>query len=202
MNNNGNLTNDNFHTYGWDAEGNLITVDSTSTAGTFDALNRRVELGSFATIPSGTLSYDANGNLTSDGTYTYGWDAEGNLITVSGVTGTFDALGRRLEVDISGTYEQMVYPPFAPTYQMALAEGLTAEGIRMPLPGGGEAIFNSAGLSNYRHPNWAGEPGGAFVAERVAEPELRQCVHAVWGEVRDLSEWLQRILCGDAGDCG
>ena len=72
MNNNGNLTNDNFHTYGWDAEGNLITVDSTSTAGTFDALNRRVELGSFATIPSGTLSYDANGNLTSDGTYTLG----------------------------------------------------------------------------------------------------------------------------------
>ena len=94
--------------------------------------------------------------MTSDGTYTYGWHAEGNLITVSGVTGTFDALGRRLEVDISGTYEQMVYPPFAPTYQMALATGLTAAGIRMPLPGGGEAIFNSTGLAQYRHPNWQG----------------------------------------------
>jgi hypothetical protein len=159
---------------------------------------------SWATIPSGTLSYDANGNLTSDGTYTYGWDAEGNLITVSGVTGTFDALGRRLEVDISGTYEQMVYPPFAPTYQMALAEGLTAEGIRMPLPGGGEGIFSNAGagLAQYRHPNWAGEPGGALVAERVAESEPGRGVHAVWGEVCDLPWRLQRVLCRDAGDSG
>ena len=128
--------------------------------------------------------------------------AEGNLITVSGVTGTFDAPGRRLEVDISGTYEQMVYPPFAPTYQMALAEGLTAEGIRMPLPGGGEAIFNSAGLSNYRHPNWAGEPAGAFVAERVSEPELWRSVYAVWGKVCDLPGRVQWVFCGDAWDCG
>jgi hypothetical protein len=118
------------------------------------------------------------------------------------VTGTFDALGRRLEVDISGTYEQMMYPPFAPTYQMALATGLTAAGIRMPLPGGGEAIFNSTGLAQYRHPNWAGEPAGAFVAERVSEPELWRSVYAVWGKVCDLPGRVQWVFCGDAWDCG
>jgi RHS repeat-associated protein len=140
--------------YTYDSFGNISKGTYGSDPGTSFLPTFNLSTNRFATIPSGTLSYDADGNLTSDGTYTYGWDAEGNLITVSGVTGTFDALGRRLEVDNSGTYEQMMYPPFAPTYQMALAEGLTAEGIRMPLPGGGEAIFNSTGLSNYRHPNW------------------------------------------------
>jgi hypothetical protein len=122
---------------------------TNNTNGTVGGLN--ITDGSFSGDTQ-TCAYvydDLNRLLTNCG-------SEGNLITVSGVTVTFDALGRRLEVDISGTYEQMVYPPFAPTYQMALAEGLTAEGIRMPLPGGGEAIFNSAGLAQCRHPNWQG----------------------------------------------
>ena len=37
----GNVTNDGFHTYTWDADANMRTVDSTSV--TFDALDRPVE---------------------------------------------------------------------------------------------------------------------------------------------------------------
>ena len=41
---NGNLTNDSFHTYAWDSDANLTTLDSATTL-TYDALDRRVEKG-------------------------------------------------------------------------------------------------------------------------------------------------------------
>jgi RHS repeat-associated protein len=47
-----------------------------------------------------TLTYDANGNLTNDGTNTYVWDARNRLVSISGgATATFnyDALGRRVQ---------------------------------------------------------------------------------------------------------
>ena len=40
---NGNLTNDTFHTYTWDAEGNPATIDTYSFS--YDAFDRRVEYG-------------------------------------------------------------------------------------------------------------------------------------------------------------
>ena len=39
---NGNLTNDSFHTYAWDSDANVTTLDSATTL-TYDALDRRVE---------------------------------------------------------------------------------------------------------------------------------------------------------------
>ena len=39
---NGNLTNDSFHTYAWDSDANVTTLDSTTTL-IYDALDRRVE---------------------------------------------------------------------------------------------------------------------------------------------------------------
>jgi RHS repeat-associated protein len=152
--------------YSYDAYGNISKGMISGSPGTTFAPTYAAATNRFATIPSGTLSYDSAGNLTSDGFHTYGWDSDGNLISVGGVAGKFDALDRRVEVDISGTYEQMLYPPFAPTYQLSLAQGLTAENIRIPLPGGGQAIYNSGGLAQYRHPNWQGSevvlswPGG------------------------------------------
>ena len=35
-----------------------------------------------------TPTYDANGELTYDGTFTYGYDAEGRLISASGAGST------------------------------------------------------------------------------------------------------------------
>ena len=140
--------------YSYDAFGNIAKGTIAGSPGTTFAPTFNITTNRFSTIPSGTLTYDANGNLTSDGFHTYGWDADGNLITNDGNTGTFDALGRRVELGSGSSYAQMLYPPFAPTYQMSLAQGLTALGLRMPLPGGGQAIFGSTGLGQYRHPNW------------------------------------------------
>jgi len=39
---NGNVTNDSFHTYAWDSDANVTTLDSATTL-TYDALDRRVE---------------------------------------------------------------------------------------------------------------------------------------------------------------
>jgi YD repeat-containing protein len=52
---------------------------------------------------SASLSYDNNGNLTSDGTNTYTWDARNHLTTISGATTasfTYDAFGRRASKSI------------------------------------------------------------------------------------------------------
>lgn len=54
-----------------------------------------------------SLSYDLNGNLTSDGTYTYQWDARDRLVTIKQGTTTkasfqYDAFGRRVAKTIDG----------------------------------------------------------------------------------------------------
>ena len=54
-------------------------------------------LNQYLTAGAATFAYDANGNLTSDGTNTYGYDAENRMIgasTSSGTTLTYDPLGR------------------------------------------------------------------------------------------------------------
>jgi hypothetical protein len=51
--NNGNLKYDTFHNLTWDAEGNMLNVDSTAVQVTYDAFNRAVEQnrsGSFTQI--------------------------------------------------------------------------------------------------------------------------------------------------------
>ena len=54
-----------------------------------------------------TPSYDGNGNLTSDGTFTYGFDARGRLTSAIGAGNTasyvFDAQGRRKTKTVNGT---------------------------------------------------------------------------------------------------
>jgi hypothetical protein len=70
----GNLTNDGFHTYSYDAEGNISAVDNGSTAQyTYDALNQRVQTlvyGSNATEylfnPSGQRLSVWNGEPVSE----------------------------------------------------------------------------------------------------------------------------------------
>ena len=59
-----------------------------------------------------TLGWDANGNLTSDGTTTYAYDTENRLKTVTGGAGltlTYDPLGRLYRVTSAGVTTQFVY---------------------------------------------------------------------------------------------
>jgi uncharacterized protein RhaS with RHS repeats len=57
-------------------------------------------------------TYDANGNLTGDGSLSYGWDSRNRLVSLAGAaTASFayDAGGRRSGKTINGTTANFVY---------------------------------------------------------------------------------------------
>ncbi len=108
--------------YTYDAAGNRISFNRANGTATqlpgavqaaYDAANQQIQFNS--TTPN--LSYDANGNLTSqadaNGTTTYSWDARNRLVSVSGpeVSASFvyDALGRRISKTISGVRTDYQY---------------------------------------------------------------------------------------------
>jgi hypothetical protein len=85
---------------------------------TFNADN---EMTSF--LYGDPLTYDANGNLTSDGTNTYTWDARNHLSAISGAApGSFayvyDALNRRQSKAVAGTTTQFLYDGLNPVQEL------------------------------------------------------------------------------------
>ena len=58
---------------------NTVTVAAVDPSGNTNSKNYRVVVNAGA---SQTFTYDANGNMTSDGTRTYAWDAENRLIRI------------------------------------------------------------------------------------------------------------------------
>ena len=68
-----------------------------------------------------TLSYDSNGNLTSDGTNTYTWDARNHLTAISGgstASFVYDAYGRRAQKTVAGASTQFLYDQFNPVQEL------------------------------------------------------------------------------------
>jgi RHS repeat-associated protein len=133
----------------------------------------------YSTLPVGSPGYDSDGNLTGDGVNTYTWDADGNSTSVSnsiaGTTNlTFDAFDRMVEQYNNGSYTQIVYGPGGGKF--ALMNGQTLAKAFVPLPGGDQAVYNSAGLAFYRHVDWLGSvrldssPSGTVIAEMAYAP--------------------------------
>jgi RHS repeat-associated protein len=92
--------------YSYDADGRVSQKTGSmeqpglpwtgSMGNTYNADN---ELTGFnGTVPT----YDANGNLTSDGTYTYTWDARNHLSGAAGASFVYDAFGRRVQNGTQG----------------------------------------------------------------------------------------------------
>ena len=85
------------------------------TAYKFDGANELTEIhsGSLAGPLQAALTYDANGNLQSDGTRTYAWDAIDQLQQVSNGSTTvayrYDALGQRVKKTIGAQTTQWLY---------------------------------------------------------------------------------------------
>jgi len=141
-------------TFGYDAFGNITKTVMPGHSGT-----------GFAPGYSGTTNhtactgcaYDANGNLTADGTggNTYGWDAEGLLNQFNGGTAlVYDALGRRVEqTNTSGTREILYSPDGS---KLALMNGQTSTQAFVKLAGGATAVYSGGTLAWYRHPDWLG----------------------------------------------
>ena len=103
-------------TYSYDAAGRRTAVGGTyartnlPSALTTTSYNDANQLTTFG---SATLTYDLNGNLTGDGTYTYTWNARNRLASISG-TGfsaafSYDAFGRRISKTVNGTTTSYLY---------------------------------------------------------------------------------------------
>ena len=87
------------------AQQNATALPPAVTAA-YDAANQQAQFA------GASLAYDANGNLTSDGTTTYVWDARDRLIGISGGTSatfSYDALDRRLAKTINGATTTYLY---------------------------------------------------------------------------------------------
>ncbi|WP_308142812.1 RHS repeat-associated core domain-containing protein [Burkholderia pseudomallei] len=104
--------------YGYDADGRIISKSgtfatdvlptATTQPATFDLNDRKTSFNGQA------LTYDANGNLTSDGTNTYSWNARNQLVQISQGSNTqlsfaYDALGRRIGKTVQGVATQFLY---------------------------------------------------------------------------------------------
>jgi RHS repeat-associated protein len=101
--------------YHFDAIGNR-SASSPSPVWTPNALNQYT-----ATPSSSSYGYDANGNMTSDGTWDYNYDAENRLISVETSASltrtsssrkylfTYDYLGRRIKKETRGGWDGSTY---------------------------------------------------------------------------------------------
>ncbi len=95
--------------YTYDPVGNRLRSDQATgpTPYTPNALNQYTQVG------SSTLRYDANGNLTSDGTTTFAYDSEHRLLRAESPTHrsqyTYDPFGRRLSKTVNGQTTTFLY---------------------------------------------------------------------------------------------
>lgn len=119
-------------TYIYDSDGRR-----TQIGGTLAAVNRPSAVsGNLFNADNGmtafngaTLSYDANGNLRSDGTNTYTWDARNHLTAISGgaaASFVYDAFGRRISKTISGTTTQFLYDGVNSVHELNGTGGVVA----------------------------------------------------------------------------
>jgi RHS repeat-associated protein len=110
--------------YAYDADGRVTQktgsfaqskLPQAATGNTFNAAN---EMTAFNGT---TLTYDANGNLTNDGTNAYGWDARNHLTAISGGSAAsfvYDGLGRRMSKTIANTATQFLYDGLNPVQEL------------------------------------------------------------------------------------
>ena len=77
----------------------------------------------------------------------------------------YDALGRMVEQNRSGTYEEIAYAPDGA--KLALMSGSTLQRGFVPLTGGSVAVYNSSGLAYYRHSDWIGSSRFASTPSRT-----------------------------------
>jgi hypothetical protein len=76
---------------------------------TFDAATNRL-----TRIGSTNTSFDAAGDMISDGSWSYQWDAEQRLVSINSgsvASYVYNALGERVETLAGSAYHEFVYDP-------------------------------------------------------------------------------------------
>jgi RHS repeat-associated protein len=151
-------------TFGYDVFGNISKSGSSSFLAGYVLANGSTN-NEIQSLPGVTVTYDADGRLTNDGTHSYAWDSEGKMVSVDTTTITFDALGRMVEKSVSGTYTQIVYSPLGVKYATMSAQ--TLQKAFVPLPLGSTAVYTSSGLAYYRHKDHLGSSRFASTPSRT-----------------------------------
>jgi RHS repeat-associated protein len=87
--------------FGYDAWANLLAENVTKCSGT----QLSVGVNSQNRITNSGISYDASGDMLTDGVNTYTYNADSQILTLngSGATYTYDAQGNRVRKDVSGS---------------------------------------------------------------------------------------------------
>jgi RHS repeat-associated protein len=162
-------------TYSYDSVNRLGATVETTTSGTgwtetngYDRYgNRWIDLGggsqnlTFSTttnrITSSGYSYDAAGNLTSDGTVSYGYDAENHLISLNSTTAyRYDGGGRRVR-KLVGENTRFVYGISGEL--VAEFNGSTGNLLKEYVSGGGMmAVIDPSVGTNYTTSDHLGSP--------------------------------------------
>jgi RHS repeat-associated protein len=142
------------------------------------------------------FNYDGNGNVTLDNlSNAYTYDAEGRPVTVNGIQTTFDAFGRAVEQNRSGAYTQIVYSPTGSKF--AYMSGQTLQKYIVPLAGGVQAVFNSAGVQYVRHADWL---GSSRLALNTSGNLYSGRAYAPYGETYAESGTVDRSYTGQTQD--
>ena len=113
--------------YAYDAVGNRTAMtettalaETTVTTYTYDAANRL--LASHSPGHLVTYAWDARGNLTSDGTFTYAYNAAGRMVRAESVTATlvytYNAAGLRVGQSVDGNETTFAWDWALPLAQM------------------------------------------------------------------------------------
>jgi len=149
-----------------------------------------------SSLPGGSVSYDANGNMTNDSLHAYSWDADGNPVAADSASVVYDAFDRTVEQASGSSYTQILYSPSGA--KLALATSPTVLKMAfIPLPAGATAVYNSTGLAYYRHPDWLGSSRFASTPSRTM---YSSTAYAPFGESYSEAGTKDRSFTGQGQD--
>jgi len=134
--------------FSYDVWGNITKTVPTGSTGV--AYNPVYDSHNHAS----TSTYDSAGNTLNDGSNSYTYDSEGRPVMVGSTQIVYDVFNRAVEMNNGSSHKQIVYD--ASGAKLAYMSGQTLQKYMLPLAGGVQAVFNSSGLSYYRHADWLG----------------------------------------------
>jgi RHS repeat-associated protein len=156
--------------FSYDAFGNITKTGSEQFQPGYNYQTNQMATGA---------SYDAMGDVVSDGLHSYAWDSDARPITIDTVTVTYDALGRMVEQGKSGAFTELQYSPTGFVMQLMNGQAWTKEFV--PMPAGTEEVWQVSGASPYyRHADWLGS--SRFASTYSTRAMYNDLAYAPFGE--------------------
>ncbi|MBV9883490.1 MAG: RHS repeat-associated core domain-containing protein [Sphingomonadaceae bacterium] len=173
-------------TYAYNPAGQLTSVSNDNDAYAWTghyAVNRAYTtngLNQYSAAGGASFAYDANGNLTSDGSTSFLYDVENRLVGASGLhnaTLSYDPLGRLFQVTSGSTTTQFLYD----------GDALVAE-------------FDGTGAMTHRYAHWVGSdvPVVSYDGDGLTAPHLLATDHQ--GSIIAITDAAANVLSVDTYD--